>query len=128
MKTVEEYIISIDYPHARATCYLRSLILSCSKNIEENIAHNKLSYFYNNFLLCTLSNTQKGTELQLNWSDKLIDPFNLLSSTPNNEFKLAPITNTSQYNAYQLILLLQQVILFSTLKEVEFNKELRTVN
>lgn len=124
MRTLEDYIVAIDEKSAGIVCYLRSVILSCSKSIEEKTTHNSPTYYNKNFPLCNLQTTNYGVDIAFSNAEKICDPFKLLSKTSLGDYRIAGITSTKQIDAYQLILLVQQAMLANELKEIMFKYEL----
>jgi hypothetical protein len=128
MRTLEDYIIAIDARKASIVCFLRSVILSCSKEIEENTYNDTPSYYFNNYKFCYLNDTQKGIEVVFCDGNELSDPFHLLNQSTNNTYKTTAMYNSKKVEAYKLIALLQQALLINELKEIKFQYDLRQLN
>lgn len=128
MRTVEDYIITIDAKSASIVRHLRSVILSCSNNIEESTINNSLSFYHNNFLLCSLIKTSVGIELFINYGEKITDSFKILSATKGNQYKILQIQTPKQVDDYKLIGIIQQTILLSELSQIEFGRALKNLS
>lgn len=128
MRTLEDYLIAIDAKKAGIVCYLRSVILSCSRQIEETTSNNTPTYYYNNYKFCYLNETAEGIEIIFCDGVALCDPFNILVAIENNISKISAISSTKQVDAYKIITLLQQAILLNELKENRFKFDMRELN
>lgn len=128
MKSVENFSIANNTNSAYTVKNLRKVILSCSNLIEEISTQNGISFYYNNFFLCALYNTPEGIELPINFGEKLIDSFNVLSITKGNQYKISRIKSSTQIDNYVLIGLIQQAMLCSILNEIEFRHTIETLS
>lgn len=128
MKSVEDYIIAIDANSACIVCHLRSIILSCSKQLEESTTQNKINYHNKNFLICALNKTSLGIKLEFNSAEEILDPFKLLYKSAKNTHTTSVIKTFEQIDAYQLVLLVQQALLFSELEDIKFKHHIKQLS
>lgn len=103
MVTLESFIMKCSNSQAAIFCYLREMILSCSKDIVEEVRDNAPHYDYFGGL-CYINNQSSGeTVLSFCQGSELEDPFEQLK--PGNNYT-------------------DKTLRFSSIKEIDYNKVL----
>lgn len=116
MKTIENYIVEIDDTAAAIVTYVRGVILSCNRNIEEKTSYGIPFYYFNNQRLCYIQAHNNGVDIAFCDGDVICDPFRLLQTQKRKHAKIVTYTQVKEIDADKIIALLQQALLISEIK------------